>query len=103
MLCLSSFLPRGLESPAKEVQKFAYDTVLKLIKSGGKNLLPFIPSLVEQILGLLSTLEPDFINYIHLNAAKYDTTEEKIDEARSRMVSHSPMMEAIERCLDIGG
>lgn len=95
------FSPRGLESPAKEVQKFAYDTVLKLIKSGGKNLLPFIPSLVEQILGLLSTLEPDFINYIHLNAAKYDTTEEKIDEARSRMVSHSPMMEAIERCLDL--
>jgi proteasome component ECM29 len=95
------FSPRGLESPAKEVQKFAYDTVLKLIKSGGKNLLPFIPSLVEQILGLLSTLEPDFINYIHLNAAKYETTEEKIDEARSRMVSHSPMMEAIERCLDL--
>lgn len=95
------FSPRGLESPAKEVQKFAYDTLLKLIKSGGKNLLPFIPSLVEQILGLLSTLEPDFINYIHLNAAKYDTTEEKIDEARSRMVSHSPMMEAIERCLDL--
>jgi proteasome component ECM29 len=95
------FSPRGLESPAKEVQKFAYDTVLKLIKSGGKNLLPFIPSLVEQILGLLSTLEPDFINYIHLNAAKYGTTEEKIDEARSRMVSHSPMMEAIERCLDL--
>jgi len=95
------FSPRGLESPAKEVQKFAYDTVLKLIKSGGTNLLPFIPNLVEQILGLLSTLEPDFINYIHLNAAKYDTTEEKIDEARSRMVSHSPMMEAIERCLDL--
>lgn len=95
------FSPRGLESPAKEVQKFAYDTVLKLIKSGGENLLPFISNLVEQILGLLSTLEPDFINYIHLNAEKYDTTEEKIDEARSRMVSHSPMMEAIERCLDL--
>jgi proteasome component ECM29 len=95
------FSTRGLESPSKEVQKFAYDTVLKLIKSGGKSLLPFIPSLVEQILGLLSTLEPDVINYIHLNAAKYDTTEEKIDEARSRMVSHSPMMEAIERCLDL--
>lgn len=95
------FSTRGLESPAKEVQKFAYETVLKLVKSGGKSLLPFIPSLVENILGLLSTLEPDFINYIHLNAAKYDTTEEKIDEARSRMVSHSPMMEAIERCLDL--
>jgi proteasome component ECM29 len=95
------FSTRGLESPSKEVQAFAYDTVLKLVKSGGKTLLPFIPSLIEQILGLLSTLEPDFINYLHMNAAKYDTTQEKIDEARSTMISHSPMMEAIERCLDL--
>ncbi|KAI9731286.1 MAG: proteasome component M29 [Claussenomyces sp. TS43310] len=95
------FSTRGLESSSTDVQKFAYSTVLKLVKSGGKALLPFIPTLVEQILGLLSTLEPDFINYIHMNAAKYDTTEEKIDEARSTMVSHSPMMEAVERCLDL--
>lgn len=95
------FSTRGLESSSTDVQKFAYSTVLKLVKSGGKTLLPFIPTIVEQILGLLSTLEPDFINYIHLNAAKYDTTEEKIDEARSAMVSHSPMMEAVERCLDL--
>ncbi|ELR03409.1 hypothetical protein GMDG_06146 [Pseudogymnoascus destructans 20631-21] len=94
------FSTRGLESPSNEVQKFAYDTVLKLVKSGGKTLLPFIPSLIEQILGLLSTLEPDIINYLHMNAAKYDTTQEKIDEARSTAISHSPMMEAIERCLD---
>ena len=95
------FSTRGLESPSKEVQSFAYDTVLKLVKSGGKTLLPFIPSLIEQILGLLSTLEPDIINYLHMNAAKYDTTQEKIDEARSTAISHSPMMEAIERCLDL--
>ncbi|OBT54523.1 hypothetical protein VE04_06688 [Pseudogymnoascus sp. 24MN13] len=95
------FSTRGLESPSNEVQKFAYDTVLKLVKSGGKTLLPFIPSLIEQILGLLSTLEPDIINYLHMNAAKYDTTQEKIDEARSTAISHSPMMEAIERCLDL--
>jgi proteasome component ECM29 len=95
------FSTRGLESPSKEVQGFAYDTVLKLVKSGGSTLLPFIPSLIEQILGLLSTLEPDIINYLHMNAAKYDTTQEKIDEARSTAISHSPMMEAIERCLDL--
>jgi proteasome component ECM29 len=95
------FSTRGLESSAPEARKFAYDTLLRLVKSGGKSLLPFIPSIVEQILGLLSTLEPDFINFIHINAAKFDTTEEKIDEARSRMVSHSPMMGAVERCMDL--
>jgi proteasome component ECM29 len=95
------FSTRGLESPSKEVQSFAYDTVIKMIKSGGTTLRPFIPSLVEQILGLLSTLEPDIINYLHMNADRYDTTQEKIDEARSMAISHSPMMNSIERCLDL--
>jgi len=95
------FSTQGLESSSKDVQAFAYVTVIKLVKSGGKVLLPFIPALVEQILGLLSTLEPESINYLHLNAAKYDLTEEKIDEARSNMISHSPLMEAVERCLDL--
>jgi proteasome component ECM29 len=95
------FSTRGLESSAPDVQRFAYDTLLKLVKSGGKSLLPFIPGIVEQILGLLSVLEPDLINFIHINAAKFETTEEEIDEARSRIVSHSPMMEAIERCLGL--
>ena len=45
------FSTRGLESSAKDVQSFAYDTVLKLVKSGGKSLLPFIPSLIEQNFG----------------------------------------------------
>lgn len=95
------FSTRGLESRAEEVQKFAYKTVLKLIKSGGKTLLPFIPSLVEQILGLLSTLEPEAFNFVQMNAAKYNTTEDKIDEIRSQIVSHSPLMESVERCLDL--
>lgn len=95
------FSTRGLESSAPEVRKFAYDTLLKLIKCGGSNLIPFIPGIVEQILGLLSTFEPDFINFIHINAAKFDTTEEEIDDMRSRIVSRSPMIEAVERCLDL--
>jgi proteasome component ECM29 len=95
------FSTRGLESRAEEVQKFAYKTVLKLIKSGGKVLLPFVPTLVEQILGLLSILEPEAFNFVQMNAAKYNTTEDKIDEIRSQIVSHSPLMESVERCLDL--
>ena len=91
---------QGMESSAKDVQAFATATVLKLIKSGGKALLPFIPDLIEQLLGLLSTFEMEGIDYLYLNAANYNLTEEKIDSARTRGVSHSPLMEAIERCLD---
>lgn len=95
------FSTRGLESASDDVKAFAYDTVLKLVKNGGKSLLPFIPTIAEQILGLLSTLEPDFVNYLVLNAEKYGHTAEDIDAARSQAVSHSPLMESVERCLDL--
>ncbi|KUJ22517.1 ARM repeat-containing protein [Mollisia scopiformis] len=93
---------QGLESSAKDVRIFAALTVLRLVKSGGKALLPFVPDLVEQLLGLLSTLgEEEGVDYLYLRAKEYNLTEEKIDNLRSRAVSQSPLMEAIERCLDI--
>ncbi|KAF8866467.1 ARM repeat-containing protein [Acephala macrosclerotiorum] len=93
---------QGLESSAKDVRVFAALTVLRLVKSGGKALLPFVPDLVEQLLGLLSTLgEQEGVDYLYLRAEQYNLTEEKIDNLRSRAVSQSPLMEAIERCLDI--
>jgi proteasome component ECM29 len=67
----------------------------------GQTLRPFIPNLVERLLGLFSTLEPEEVNYLHLNASKYNTTEEEIDKHRSNFVSGSPLMESIERCLDL--
>ncbi|KAF7958976.1 hypothetical protein EAE96_002501 [Botrytis aclada] len=92
---------QGLESSAEEVRTFATITVLKLIKSGGKALLPFVPNLVERLLGLLSTMEMEGVDYLYLRAAHYNLTEEKIDSARTNAVTQSPLMEAIERCLDI--
>ncbi|TLD39235.1 Tryptophan-tRNA ligase [Venturia nashicola] len=92
----------GLESSAKDVQGFALHTLLQIIKKGsGKILRPFIPELIERMLGLLSTLEPEAINYIHLNASKYNLTEEKIDGMRLNSIRASPMMEAVERLLDL--
>ncbi|KAI9781992.1 MAG: proteasome component M29 [Geoglossum umbratile] len=91
----------GLEASAQEVQMFALDTVLKLITSAGNKLRPFIPDLVSRLLGLLSSLEPATINYLHLNASKYNLTEEKIDAARLMSIRSSPIMDAIENCLDL--
>lgn len=93
--------PSGLESSAKEVQVFALVTLLKIIKSSnGKTLRPFVPVLVGHLLALLSSLEPQEVNYLHLNAGQYDLTTQQIDDARLISVRGSPMMEAIERCLD---
>ncbi|KAK5173412.1 proteasome component M29 [Saxophila tyrrhenica] len=94
--------PQGMESSAKEVQAFAVHTLLEIIKkSNGSTLRPFIPDLVERLIGLLSSLEPEAVNYVHLNASKYNLTEQKIDDMRLSSVRSSPLMEAIERCLDL--
>lgn len=94
--------PSGLESSAKDVQLFALVTLLQIIKSSnGKTLRPFIPHLVSHLIALLSSLEPQEVNYIHLNAGQYDLTTQQIDDARLNSVKGSPMMEAIERCLDM--
>lgn len=94
--------PAGLESSAKEVQTFAVHTLLEIIKkANAKTLRPFIPELVERLIALLSTMEHEAVNYIHLNASKYNLTEQKIDDMRLSSVRSSPLMEAIERCLDL--
>lgn len=94
--------PSGMESSAQEVQLFSLHTLLEIVKkSNGETLRPFIPELVERLIGLLSSLEPEAVNYVHLNASKYNLTEQKIDDMRLSSVRGSPIMEAIERCLDL--
>ncbi len=93
--------PSGLESGAPEVQDFARKTLLKIIKSSnGKTLRPFVPDLVGRLLALLSSIEPEMINYLHLNADKYGLTAQELDDARLKHIRGSTMLEAIERCLD---
>ncbi|KJX97621.1 proteasome component ECM29 like protein [Zymoseptoria brevis] len=94
--------PSGMESSAKEVQIFSVRTLLEIIKkANGATIRPFIPELVERLIGLLSSLEPEEVNYIHLNASKYNLTEQKLDDMRLSAVRSSPLTEAIERCLDL--
>ena len=93
--------PSGLESGAPEVQDFARKTLLEIIKkSNGNTLRPFVPDLVGRLLALLSSIEPEMINYVHLNAEKYGVTAEQLDDARLKHIRGSTMLEAIERCLD---
>lgn len=93
--------PAGLESGTSDVQDFARQTLLKIIKSSnGQTLRPFVPDLVGRLLALLSSIEPEMINYLHLNADKYGMTAQELDDARLKHIRGSSMLEAIERCLD---
>lgn len=96
------FSTSGLESSAEEVRMFSVHTLLQIVKkASAKTLNPHVPELVERLLGLLSSLEPEAVNYIHLNASKYNLTAQKIDDMRLASVRSSPLTESIERCLDL--
>ena len=92
---------QGLESGAPEVQEFSRKTILQIIKkSNGKTLRPFVPELVSRLLALLSSIEPEMINYLHMNAETFGVTKQELDDARLKHIRGSSMLEAIERCLD---
>lgn len=92
---------KGLQSDAEDVREFALETVLKLCKVGGKAVKPHVPKLLETFIELMSTLEPEVVNYLMLNAEKYNLRTSDVDAKRLQSLSHSPMMDAIGKILAI--
>ncbi|KAH3247679.1 hypothetical protein KXW31_001125 [Aspergillus fumigatus] len=91
---------KGMESSVQEVQGFAIGTLVQMIrKSPSGPLRAFVPRIIEQFLNSLSSLEPQAVNYVHLNADKYGLTGQEIDKMRLSSIRTSPMMEVIERYL----
>jgi len=52
--------------------------LLQVIASAGEQLKPWIPNIVEKMLVLLADLEPEAVNYLIMNADKYNTTGEEV-------------------------
>lgn len=92
---------KGLLSDADDIRNFALDTLLKVIKSDNKSIIKFIPLLLENFIMLMSNLEPEIVNYLVLNADKYNVTGNEIDAKRLQSLGNSPMMEAIDKLIDL--
>jgi proteasome component ECM29 len=92
---------KGLLSDSEDVKNFALKTILDICKIGNNSVKPFVPKLVDNFINLMSTLEPDVINYLILNADKYNLQHNDIDAKRLRSIGQSPMMDAIEKLLDL--
>ncbi|KAF7597423.1 proteasome component M29 [Aspergillus hancockii] len=91
---------KGMDSGVEEVQGFAIGALVQMVKkSPGGPLRPFVPRMMEQFLNSLTSLEPQAVNYVHLNADKYGLTGQDIDKMRLSSIRTSPMMEVIERYL----
>ncbi|KAJ5948430.1 hypothetical protein N7454_001737 [Penicillium verhagenii] len=96
---LGSAIP-GLDSSVEDVRGYAIGALVQIIKkSSGTHLHPYVPGILEKFLTSLSSLEPQAVNYVHLNADKYGLTGQEIDKMRLSSIRTSPMMEVIERYL----
>lgn len=91
----------GLLSDIEDVKSFAFETVMKLINTNSKALKPFVTEMVIQMVSMMSSVEPQFINYIALNADNYNLKAKDIDSQRLGMIGTSPLMTAIEKLLGL--
>ncbi|KAH7034739.1 armadillo-type protein [Microdochium trichocladiopsis] len=88
---------KGVENSVDEVKVMAITTVLDVVKHGGDTLKPFIPTIIIHFLGLLSTIEPQQINYHYQRVSEED--REGLDKLRSSAATRSPLFECITNCL----
>ncbi|CUM66956.1 uncharacterized protein PRCAT00004643001 [Priceomyces carsonii] len=91
----------GLQSDSEDVRSFALDTILKLCKVNNQVVKPVVPELLENFISLMSSLEPEIVNYLVLNADKYKMKENDIDAKRLQSLGASPLMDAIDKLLDL--
>ena len=94
--------PAGLESSAKEVQALSLHTLLEIIKKGKpSSLRPFVPNLLSELVAMLTSFEPEVMNYAALNSENFNLKQSDIDDVRLKSIRSSPIMEALERALDV--
>ena len=101
---LESILPfflgtKGINSDADDVRKFALTTLIELVKNTGDSIKPFAPKLVYEFTLLFSSIEPQVINYLSLNATNYNVDSKVIDMHRKNGITGSPLFETIEKLI----
>lgn len=100
---LGTILPllfANLKSPSQDVALFALDTILQISKRSATPLQPYLPVLIEELLVMTTSMEPEMLNYLSFHAAKYNITQSQLDEARVSGVNMSPVLASIEECVD---
>lgn len=87
---------RGILSDSQDIKDFSIKTLLKLCKTKSKALKPYIADLIENFVNLFSTLEPEVVNYLALNASNFNIDNQEFDAKRLQNVGKSLLMDAIE-------
>lgn len=101
---LNYFIPfllgsKGLLSDAEEVRVFSLRTLLRICDVGGPAINQFVPLLLSNFITAMSSMEPEAINYLVLNADKFNLDTNELDSQRISNVGKSSLMQAIEDLL----
>lgn len=91
---------KGLGSSVEDIRSFSLKIILELTEKSGAAIQKFIPKLVNDMILLMLTLEPQIANYLSLNARNYDMLVEDVDAHRVMGVGSLPMMAGLEKMLD---
>lgn len=87
---------KGILSDSQDVKDFSIKTLLKLCKTKSKALKPYIADLIENFINLFSTMEPEIVNYLALNAGNFNIDNQEFDARRLQDVGKSLLMDAID-------
>eukprot|EP00741_Cyanophora_paradoxa_P018696 tig00021073_g18045.t1 len=90
---------RPLSALLRQVRKTSLATLLKILGAAGAHVRPFLPETVPVLLESLSQLESQTMNYIQLNAEKYDISQETIEASRLAASASSPVARALDQCV----
>lgn len=93
--------PKGIGSDAEDVRAFSIETLLKACGEALPAALgPHVPVLLDLLVGMLSLLEPEVVNYLALNAGRYGVDLQELDSTRALSVGRHPIMSTVERLVD---
>jgi len=66
------------------------------------DLLRAVADTIMLLVEALSSLEPQAVNYLSFHVEKYNISKDELDQGRLAATKSSPVMEAIEACLEDG-
>jgi len=96
---LPVLLDDGLSSQVAEVKAISLQTLVKVTKNAGALIKPHMQKFIRSLLESLSGLEPQYLNTLSLQLSQSQETQDKLDTIRISASKSSPMMEAVNFCV----
>lgn len=105
-IALNTLIPfllgtKGLNSDVDKIRDFSLKTLLDLMKFASPSIKSYSPTLLYELILLLSSSEPQMINYLSLNSEKLNIRSSDLDIHRLQHTNVSPLMDSIKQIIEL--